>query len=202
VQARCTTGWLSEGRRRSWFAGESSETTVSRRHRAPHSVHNSNLICDVHVLTYADPKTLTNINSVATLLKRQGRLPEAEALFREAVAGWRRLYGSEHENTLSALNNLGTVLQGLGSLAEAQTLYLEALAGSRRTLGPDHEDTLNTMTNLATVLKGLGGKSRLAEAETLMRESLAARRKALGNDHTDTLSCINHLAGKQHGCLT
>ena len=51
----------------------------------------------------------TIVTKVAHLLSDQGRLPEAEPLYLEAVAARRETLGDRHPDTLSAISNLGNL---------------------------------------------------------------------------------------------
>ena len=42
------------------------------------------------------------MNSVGLLLREQGRLGEAEVVFRRGLKGFERVFGSEHPNTQTA----------------------------------------------------------------------------------------------------
>jgi hypothetical protein len=131
------------------------------------------------------------INNLAILLKNQGKLAEAEPLYREALAGRRRTLGGDHHNTLTSMHNLASLLIMQGKLGEAEPLCREALAGRRRTLGDQHPSTLGFINTLANLLNAQG---KQGEAEPLYREALAGRRRALGDEHPDTLGSINNLA--------
>ena len=78
---------------------------------------------------------------------------EAEALFRETLAGYRRALGDRHLSTLAACNNLAALLKARGRLDEAEVLFREALAGKRAALGDRHPSTLATVSQLASVLE-------------------------------------------------
>ena len=73
-------------------------------------------------------------NNVATMLKDQGRLAEAEVLQREQLAADRAESGDRDPNTLTSLGNLATNLRDQGKLAEAEPLFREALAAERERL--------------------------------------------------------------------
>jgi tetratricopeptide (TPR) repeat protein len=130
------------------------------------------------------------INNLANLLKGQGKLSDAEPLYREALAGRRRTLGDEHPSTLSSINNLAILLKGQGRLGEAEPLYREAFFGRRRTLEVEHPDTLGSINNLGLLLYEQG---KLGDAEPLFREALAGRRRTLEVEHPDTLGSINNL---------
>jgi serine/threonine protein kinase len=137
------------------------------------------------------PDTLTAVDGLASLLQDQGKLAEAEPLFRQNLEARRRVLGPEHPDTLTAVNNLAGLLQERGELAEAEPLFRQNLEARRRVLGPDHPDTLTAVNNLASLLEEQG---ELAEAEPLFRQNLAARRRVLGPEHPDTLTALGNLA--------
>jgi tetratricopeptide (TPR) repeat protein len=131
------------------------------------------------------------INNLANLLSDQGKLGEAEPLYREALAGRRRSLGDEHPSTLTSINNLAILLSDQGKLVEAEPLYREALAGKRRTLGDEHSSTLNSINNLANLLSDIGDNS---SSEALYMESLPTCRRVLGDTHRLTFLLITGLA--------
>ena len=109
---------------------------------------------------------------LADLLSDQGKLAEAEPLYRRALAGKEAQLGEAHPSTLNTINNLANLLRNQGKLAEAEPLYRRALAGREAQLGEAHPDTLMSLNNLANLLKKQG---KLAEAEPLHRRALAGR---------------------------
>ncbi|KAI9776252.1 MAG: hypothetical protein M1839_000486 [Geoglossum umbratile] len=120
----------------------------------------------------------------------QGRLAEAEAMYKRALAGYEKALGPDHTSTLDTVNNLGGLYSDQGRLAEAEAMYKRALAGNEKALGPDHTSTLDTVNNLGSLYSGQG---RLAEAEAMYKRALAGNEKALGPDHTSTLGTVNNL---------
>ena len=61
-------------------------------------------------------------STIATLLKEQGKLAEAEPLYREVLEGFREVLGPRHPDTLISVNNLAVLLMDQGKLAEAEPL--------------------------------------------------------------------------------
>jgi tetratricopeptide (TPR) repeat protein len=130
-------------------------------------------------------------NRVAMLLQAQGKMDEAESLYRHALAGREAKLGTDHPDTLMAVEGLATLLNDQNRLDEAESLYRRALGGREAKLGPDHPDTLTSASNLAGLLYAQG---KLNEAEPLVRRALAGYEAELGSDHPSTLSSINNLA--------
>ena len=114
-----------------------------------------------------DARTLECTDVLGQLMQSQGKLGEAEALYRRSLEGWRAVAGAKHERTLCSMGSLATLLKDQGNLAEAEPLLREALAAARATLGPLHPGALASLSNLATVLDDQG---KASEAETLYRE--------------------------------
>ena len=91
-------------------------------------------------------------NNLGSVLKALGRLGEAVACFRQAMA--------LREDYAEAVYNLGNALRQRGDADDAEAAYREALR-----LVPDNADALN---NLGTLLKEQG---RLGEAERCFRDA-------------------------------
>ena len=91
------------------------------------------------------PASLSNQEAV---LQNQGKLAEAEPLFRRALEGFEQQLGAQHPDTLISVNNLAQLLKAQGKLAEAEPLF-RRYAGSRemaaaRCLGCGAERALKT----------------------------------------------------------
>ena len=133
------------------------------------------------------------INNLGLMLSDQGKLGDAEPLYREALAGCRRTLGDEHPSTLSSINNVANLLKDQGKLGDAEPLYREALAGRRRTLGDEHPYTLNSIFNFANLLWAQGKK---AEALEMYRQELEGVRRVLGEDHPSTQQSLRNYNNK------
>jgi eukaryotic-like serine/threonine-protein kinase len=143
------------------------------------------------VLGPEHPDTLSSLNLLASVLRREGHYAEAEKLNRQTLEIRRRVLGPEHPDTLVSMNSLASDLWIEGHVAESEKLYRETLDIRRRVLGPDHSDTLATMNNLANVLSS---EDNYAAAEKLDRETLDIHRRVLGPEHPDTLLSMSNLA--------
>ena len=122
------------------------------------------------------PDTLISVNSLGGLLEKQGKLEEAEVLYRRSLEGRERVLGVDHPNTLTSVNNLGVLLEDQGKLEEAEVLYRRALEGRERVLGVDAPETLRSVNNLGTLLEAQG---KLEEAEVLSRRARLNKTKSM-----------------------
>ena len=86
------------------------------------------------------------MNQVGRMLQEQGRLGEAEVVYRRALEGRERVLGADHPSTLISVNNLGELLYAQGKLEEAVVVFRRALEVSERVLGVEHEDTWSMRT--------------------------------------------------------
>ena len=119
--------------------------------------------------------TLGAASRLASLLQAQGKLAEAEPLFRRALEGSEQQLGAHHLQTLAFASNLAQLRKAQGKLAEAETLLRRALEGHEQQLGAQHPSTLISVSNLAQLLQAQG---KLAEAEPLLRRFAGSREMA------------------------
>eukprot|EP00964_Phaeocystis_antarctica_P056600 scaffold33396_cov55-Phaeocystis_antarctica.AAC.2 len=117
------------------------------------------------------------LSNVAILLKNQGRLAEAEALYREQLALRRAQLGGRAPNTLATLANLANNLLLQSKLAEAEPLFREAVAARREVSGNDDVATMIAVGSLGMVLLA---QDKLVEAEPLLVEAVAWYREDWG----------------------
>ncbi|KAG7415776.1 Nephrocystin-3 [Fusarium oxysporum f. sp. rapae] len=126
----------------------------------------------------------------------QGKLLEAEAMYKRALEGYEKALGQDHISTLNIINNLGVLYRDQGKLLEAEAMYKRAIEGYEKALGQDHISTLNTVNNLGALYVGQG---KLLEAEAMFKRALEGREKALGQDHISTLNTVNNLGALYAG---
>ncbi len=137
------------------------------------------------------PKTLTSLLIMGILLKAQGRLREAEAVYRRVLAAQRRVLGKAHMLTLYTMSRLGNLLHARDKTEEAEALLREALEAQRHTLREDHSTTLKTMGFLGDLYRQTG---RISEAGPYYRKEMEGLRRTLGDDHPWTLGATYDLA--------
>ena len=115
--------------------------------------------------------------NLGLLYAEQGKLAEAEQMYKRALQGHEKALGAKHIRTLHTVNNFGILYRQQGKLAEAEQMYKRALQGYKKTLGAEHMSTLGTVNNLGVLYKEQG---KLAEAEQMYQRALQGYEKALG----------------------
>jgi tetratricopeptide (TPR) repeat protein len=120
-----------------------------------------------------------NSDAFAAIHKRAHELApskpsEAEALFRQALEGYRKTEGPDAALTLDLTNDLAGLLSQSGRHAEAEPLFRTGLALARKKFGPEHLHTANTMAQIGL---SLIQQSKWTDAEPVLRDCLAIREK-------------------------
>ncbi|KAJ0419197.1 hypothetical protein BJY00DRAFT_314265 [Aspergillus carlsbadensis] len=129
-------------------------------------------------------------NGLGDLYSYQGNLKEAEEMYQQALAGYKKAVGPDHTSTLDIVNNLGILYFIQGKLEEAEAMYQRALAGYKKAVGPDHTSTLDTVHNLGVFYFNHGN---LKKAEEMYQRALTGYGKAVGPDHMSTLATVYNL---------
>lgn len=137
------------------------------------------------------PATLDALNNLAALYHLQGRLDDAEPLYREALERGREVRGPDHPETLVSAANLGELWADRGRLEDAQELLEGTVASQQRVLGTDHPSTLYSAAVLARLYERRG---RVDLARARWQAVLEGRRRSLGPDHPDTLEALAGVA--------
>ncbi|MGJ5817504.1 protein kinase domain-containing protein [Paludibaculum fermentans] len=116
---------------------------------------------------------------------REGRMPEAEQGFREAVAFKRKLYPDGHLDLARALNNHANTLASMKQLDAAVEKFREAHVMYRRFLGPEHSELATSLSNLAVVF---GVQGDLKQSSQVLRDVIAMHQRTTGPGKLPTLS--------------
>jgi tetratricopeptide (TPR) repeat protein len=112
------------------------------------------------------------INNLASALVRQGKLDEAEPMFREALLMRRKTLSYGHPELRESLGNLAYLLESRGDFNDAEPLHREFLEMARDTLPEDHIVTAGVLERLGT---NLMKQDKLADARGVLTESLSIR---------------------------
>ena len=129
--------------------------------------------------------------NLAINLQQQGKLAEAEPLFREALAAGREVKGNDDPNTNKRAGSLGQVLLAQGKLAEAEPLLVEAVAWFRKNAG------WGGISN-AYLVELRREQGRLDEAEQELGTLVADARRVWGPQDLDTLAAEAVAARLRH----
>jgi tetratricopeptide (TPR) repeat protein len=127
----------------------------------------------------------------ADALFDQGRYAQAQPLYEQALAQFRRLLGEEHRDSARACNDLAINLEAQGRYPEAAEGHRKVLALRRKVLGEEHPSTAQSYNNLASSLQVQG---KYAEAEAGFRKAKALYQRLLGEEHPLTATACNNLA--------
>ncbi|KAK6425187.1 hypothetical protein LTR95_016308 [Oleoguttula sp. CCFEE 5521] len=126
--------------------------------------------CSIYISNVDDESDLDWVYHVfGDLYVNQGKLAEAETMYKRALRGREKALGPEHMSTLHTINKLGNLYSEQGKLAEAETMYQRALQGREKAFGPEHTSTLDTVHNLGNLCRNQG---KLAEAEGMYQRAL------------------------------
>jgi serine/threonine-protein kinase len=127
------------------------------------------------------------LSALAMVQTNRGELGKAEALRREALASFRKIYRDDHPITTVALNNLASVLFAQRRYAAALELFEQVLQQRRQLHAPGHPSIAMAANNVANALLATGEPAR---ALVLAQEALQIRRAAFGATHSATALSI------------
>ncbi len=136
------------------------------------------------------PLLAVTLNNLGLLVLDEGRVAEAEALFEEALAMARTVYGRSHPTVAAILNNLGQAASQRGDLAAAEEAYQEAMAVSLEEKGERDPAYALMASNLGMAKMARGA---LDEAGALFERALALTRETVGAEHPQNLAILNNL---------
>ncbi|KAA6414181.1 MAG: hypothetical protein FRX48_02543 [Lasallia pustulata] len=167
------------------------EYWVEERRLLPHADKCFESVSNTINLEFQNNRNALNaVQNLGVLYADQGKMAEAEAMYRRALEGKEKAWGPEHTSTLDMVNNLGILYKDQGKMAEAEAMFRRALEGKEKAWGPEHTSTLDTVNNLGTLYADQG---KMAEAEAMYRRALEGKEKAWGPEHTSTLDMVNNL---------
>jgi tetratricopeptide (TPR) repeat protein len=139
------------------------------------------------ILGREHPDTLRSMGELGLLEVKQGKLREAESVFRERQTICRRVYGETDWQTLEAGNDLADVLMDRERPAEAVEVLEDGVEAVRQ--------LASATPNLAGSYLGLYGRGleamgRPDEAEPVLREARATLEDQLGPDERNHLRVV------------
>lgn len=158
------------------------------------------LLRQARAIPALDPETAAGVRvslNLAYVLRAQGKLEEAEALYREAIPLFEALSPNDPDIPVY-MNNLAFLLRERGANDEAADLYREALALHAEVHGRGHPVSLMLASNLSTAFfRG----ERVSEGEAVMQERVSAAREQWPEGHWRLATVLREqgMANVQYG---
>ncbi|WP_171003897.1 CHAT domain-containing tetratricopeptide repeat protein [Sphingopyxis sp. L1A2A] len=140
----------------------------------------------------ADQQKMLDLMNRGMDLEREGKLGEAEAVYRRWIDEATKRYGADDLLTSLGYRLIAGSLEAQNQLAPAEPYWRRLLAINTKILGPQDDQTLTATGFLAT---NLAKQGRPAEALSLRRDLLAARTAQFGEQHAKTIAATGNLAG-------
>jgi tetratricopeptide (TPR) repeat protein/predicted Ser/Thr protein kinase len=139
-----------------------------------------------------DDHNLANARSnLATVLVREEKIAEAEALLDQAEAAYGKALATDPRDRIALrLARVGISMRRGQDNTAADELE-QLLADARRTFGDENDVTLSVISNLAQVRLA---QTQLDRAYELLEEGLAISRSMYGDEHSHTLVFAHNLA--------
>jgi len=133
-----------------------------------------------------------SLYGLGTVLYSQGRYPDAEHRFQEALVLQRRLYGEKHGDIARSLKDLARALDDDGDLKSALPLMQSAVKMQRELRGSEpHPDLADAINDLGLLLEENGDYDA---SEKKYRESIGMFRRLFGDKHPEVAAGLNNLA--------
>jgi tetratricopeptide (TPR) repeat protein len=129
------------------------------------------------------------------VLQSEGKLAEAETMYREALVLQRKLLGKDHPSVATSVHNLACVLESRGKLAEAEIELREALVIQRKLRGNDDPAVAAELTDLGLLLEREG---RLEEAEAIHGQAVLLQTERFGSHDPAVAVSISNQARVLH----
>jgi len=139
----------------------------------------------------AHPDVAWSINNLGLVKLAEGKLEEAEKLFKNALTMRQAVLSRNHPMILQSMGNLGSIYFQQENYQQSIQIFGNILDIQREILGSDHPDLALYLNNLATVLNNAGRKR---EALPHYHEALAIQKKHFKTTHSNTLRMRDNTA--------
>ena len=119
-----------------------------------------------------------------------GQARQAIPLQTEALAIYKKMYGSKHTNVAITLNHLGSAYDALGEHKKAAIHHQEALAIKEKLESPNHITVVASLCNLASAHESLG---EYPKAIKLLKRALDITKKSHSPEHSSIARILTSL---------
>lgn len=137
------------------------------------------------------PDALADAVAYAGVLDGLERYDESEAIYRDVLVQYEKIYRSDHYEIAATLHNLANVCFAREDYEQAEALMRRTLAIKEKLLGDQHPDTALSYNNLGVVLQAQG---QTDAARALFERALRIFESSLGKDHPQTVMARENLA--------
>ncbi len=120
-----------------------------------------------------NPNIYRALYSLGYLYSDQGKMQEAEDIYRRALEGKEKACGPEHTSTLDTVNNLGNLYKSQSKMQEAEVMYRRALEGFEKAWGPEHGQQPGKPLYRST--KDAGSRGHVSAGAGMQREGVGSR---------------------------
>jgi tetratricopeptide (TPR) repeat protein len=132
------------------------------------------------------------LNSLAVIKMDRGKLDEALALYEEALAQTRQMYGDRSPAAALTLENLGSLYSKRGEWERNLTTLTEVLSIREEAYGADSAPAARTRINMGLALFKMG---RFEQALEMLDVAIALCRKHYGEQSLEVAVALSHRAG-------
>jgi serine/threonine protein kinase len=136
------------------------------------------------------PDTLESMRNVASLLRVQGKLDEADLVMGQAVETSRRVLGQNHTETIAGLGEMARLREAQGRLGEATDLSGQTVNLAQQVKFKDAWQMARYRQDYGRYLTRM---RQFPQAEKQLLESLAGLKTILGPDHQLSKKAAQHL---------
>jgi hypothetical protein len=142
------------------------------------------------VLGEEAPDSLGSMRNVASLLRVQGKLDEADLILGKAVETSRRVRGQNHMETIAGLGEMARLREAQGRWAEAADLSGQAVNLAQQIKFKDDWQMARYRLDYGRYLTRM---RQFPQAEKQLLESLAGLKTILGPDHQLSKKAAQHV---------
>ena len=138
------------------------------------------------------------LNCLGEIYLRQGKLAEAEPVFRQSLSAWAKATTKETSYTVGPLRNLAQIHFQRQEYGPARDLLNRAQVLVEEIHGADHPSLAGIFNQQAAIYRVEGNG---AKAESLYRHALEIQERILGPGHPDVAETLRNYAAvlEEHG---